>query len=165
MSQCLPIGFRSILRVPGHEGDAAGEFAVGHRNAQRRRHRGACGDAGDDLDLDSLRAQRFDLFAAAAEDEGVSALQPHHVPSLPGVENEKLLDEGLGRGLAAAAFADLDDPRVRAQVRETAAIHQLVHQHHVGRAQRVRRLERQQLGIPRSGANQRDESSHRGLVP
>ena len=52
-------------------------IAVRERHAQRSRQ--ARGDAVDDLHVDAGGAQVLHLLAAAAEDEGVAALQAHDV--------------------------------------------------------------------------------------
>src|SRR2546426_5413984 len=69
--------------------------------------------------------------------------------------DEKLLDEELRRGFASAALSDLDDSRIRARMREAAAVDELVDQDDVRRAQSARGLERHQLGIARPRSNEK----------
>ena len=58
---------------------------VGHRDAPVGRRRDGGGDAGDLLKIDARRGQRLQLLAAPAEEEGVPALQPHHIVPGPGL--------------------------------------------------------------------------------
>ena len=76
------LGLLRVL-VAGDEGDRRGVVAVGDRDAGVGGRGDAGGDAGHDLELDPGRAQRFALLAAAAEDERVAALQPHHAAARP----------------------------------------------------------------------------------
>ena len=67
----------SLRLVRGEEGDAQRLVAIGQRRLELRGGAQACGDAGHHRIGDTGLAQRFDFLAAAAEDEGIAALQPH----------------------------------------------------------------------------------------
>src|SRR4029077_5577039 len=79
--ECVPVECRlRLLRVlvAGDEGDRGGVVAVGDGDPGVGGRGDPGGHAGDDLELDPGRAQRFALLGAAAEDERVAALPPHH---------------------------------------------------------------------------------------
>ena len=61
----------------GQEGDAQRLVTEGQRHFELRGGAEARGDPGNDRIGDAGLAQRFDFFAAAAENEGIAALQPH----------------------------------------------------------------------------------------
>ena len=140
----------------GHEDHAVGMLAVRQRHAERCHGGEAGGDAVDDLDHDALRTQPLGLFAAAAEDERVAALEAHHVLAVQRLGREQLVDEGLGRAPAAAALADVHDARGGRGERKHRVADQVVDQQHGGATDRAHRLERQQLRVPGAGADQRD---------
>jgi hypothetical protein len=97
--------------MAGDEHHAVRMLAVRQRRAQRGQRRQAGGDAVDDLHRRCRRTQVLHLLAAAAEDERVAALEAHHVFAFARGHDHQLFDEGLRRALAAAALADVDDPR------------------------------------------------------
>jgi hypothetical protein len=130
------------------------------RDAERRRHADAGGDARNDLHLDAVGEKRLQLFAAAAEDERIATLQPGYGFSLTCVLDEQLFDEDLRGRLATCSLADLNDSRIGARVREAAAVHERIDEHHVGEAEDARRLERHQLGIARPGADEVGLAAH-----
>ena len=63
--------------VAGGEGDGARQPAMGQRNARVGRRGDGGGDAGDDDEGDAGVDERLGLFAAAAEDERIAALEAH----------------------------------------------------------------------------------------
>src|SRR5450756_238225 len=69
-------------------------------------------DAGHHRKIDSRPCERLEFFAAAAEDEGVAALEPHHAPSLPSVLDQQVVDRRLARILTARGLADADPRRI-----------------------------------------------------
>jgi hypothetical protein len=104
--------------------------AVRERHAQRRDRGQARGDAVDDLDLDAGGAQVLHLLAAAAEDEGVAALEAHDGLAFARGHHHQLLDEGLRRALAAAALAHVHDARaLGAAMATTVGADEVVDQH------------------------------------
>ena len=133
---------------------------MGQRNAERSGRADAGGDAGDYLHLDIRGAQRLQLLAAATENEGIAAFQPRHDLALPCVLHQQALDEFLRRVLTAAALADLDDLGARARMRQAPPAHQVVDQHDVGDAECPRRLERHQLRVARSCADEEHLAAH-----
>ncbi|CFM51659.1 Uncharacterised protein [Bordetella pertussis] len=54
------------------------------------------GDAGHDLVRHAVRAQVFQFFAAASEDEGIAAFQAHHAPAGARLGQHEGVDARLG---------------------------------------------------------------------
>ena len=105
--------------------------------------------------LDAGVAQVLDLLAAAAEDEGVAALEAHHVLAFARRHDHQLLDEGLRRALAAAALADVHDARAgRGVARTISSLTRSSTSSTVARLDRLDGLERQQFGVAGAGADQ-----------
>ena len=102
--------------MAGEEDDALRVLAVRERHAQSGGGRQPGSDAVDHLHGDAGGQQVFALLAAAAEDEGVAALQPHDVLALARRQDHQPLDEGLRRALAAAALAHVHDARTRGRM-------------------------------------------------
>ena len=142
-----------------YQGDAAGDAALGQRDAALRGTGQAGSDAVDQLDLDPACRQPFGFFATAAEDARIATLEAHHALALAGVTQHQTVDEGLRRGAAAAALAHRDDASVRA-VFEHGEVDQVIDHHHLCFAQRAHGLEGQQFRVARAGAYQPDFCAH-----
>src|SRR5947209_2346924 len=69
------------------------------------------GHARDDVAGDAGRPAGFQLLAAAAEDERVAALQPHHLQPLAGEGHQHPVDLVLAVGMARLALGHADPPR------------------------------------------------------
>ena len=111
---------------------------------------------------DAGRAQALQLLAATAEDERVAALEPHHMRAGPRVLQDEAVDRRLAHRVPAAAFADVDPPRVAAGPRSsTRGLHQRVVEHHVGALEHTQRAQGQQFRIARPGADQARTSRRR----
>ena len=146
--------------VSGDEHHAVGVLAVRERHTQRRHASQAGGDAVDHLHLDAVFVQVVHFLATATKEEGVAALEPHHLFALEGRLHHEFVDEGLGRGLATAAFAHLHHTHAVGDESQNGVAHQVVHQHHGGGLQGLQGLEGQQVRVTRAGANQ----PHAGAV-
>src|SRR3546814_8664703 len=79
------------------------------RAAERRRH------ARDDLDGQAGGANRLDFLAAAAEDEGIAALQPHNDRADLDVRDDQRVDRVLRHGVARALLRERDTVRRRSE--------------------------------------------------
>ena len=103
--QRAPIGLASPFGsgMARHETHAVGVFAMRERNAGIGGAAGRRGDAGHHREIDSGPCERLELFAAAAEYEGIAALEPHHAPSLAGMLDQQLVDRLLARVLLPPA--------------------------------------------------------------
>src|SRR5581483_10950059 len=94
------------------------------------------------------------LFAAAAEDEGIAALQPDHGLAGSGAGYEQLVDLPLRHAVPALGFADRDQLGLAARMIEHALAHQPVVEDDIGRFQRAYRLHSEKLGVSGAGANE-----------
>ena len=100
-----------------------------------------------------LQRQRF--FTAAAEHERIATLQPHHAAAASSGANHQSLNRTLRHRVTAGALADkeaLGTPGVA----QNPIVDERVVQDQVGAAQARDRRPRQQAGIARSGADERD---------
>ncbi len=157
--QGCPVGRRVVLGMGGDQGHAAGHASQGQGDAAGGGTGQAGSDAVDDLAGDATGGQPFGFLAGTTEDAGIAALEPGHATALAGIAQHQPVDEGLGRGAAAAALADADHPGGRA-VFEHRRIDQVIDHHHLGLAQGAHRLEGQQLGIAGAGTDQPDFPAH-----
>ena len=132
-----------------HQRDAMREPTMRDRHANGGRRRETRRDARDDFDLDARVAQRDYLFAPAAEDERVAALEPHDEVSCARLPDHELLDERLGRRRASSALADGDHARGGTDEIENRVGDEIVVQHDICPRERADRLQRQQVGIAR----------------
>ncbi len=112
------------------------------------------GDAGHDAERDARAGQRQRLLAAAAEDEGIAALEAQH--ALPGARQA---DESLGnvrllRRRLAAALPGIVERRARPRQLQNARVDQRIVDDGVGVLQRVQRQQRQQPRIARPRPHQ-----------
>lgn len=122
------------------------------------------GDAGHDLVRHVVRAQVFQLFAAASEDEGVAAFQAHHAPAGARLGQHEGVDARLGGVVVfAGQLAHGHAFSVAARQRQHALADQAVVQDDVGFIERAQRLERQQAGVARARAHQHDAAPGGGL--
>ena len=80
-----------------------GEAAVRQRNTRGRGYGRQRRHAGNHLGVDSRRHERVDLFAAAAEEEWVAALQAHDDLEAPTQRNQQLIHFGLAEACAREA--------------------------------------------------------------
>ena len=150
--------------VAGDEGDRGGVVAVGDRDAGVGAGRDAGRDPRHDLELDPGLAQRLALLAAAAEDERVAALQPHHALARPRRLDQPLADLLLRHRGHAGRLADVDQLGVLARPVERPRRDQPVVVDRVGRADQLQRARRHQPRIAGPGADEVDESG-RALTP
>ncbi|MNE65696.1 hypothetical protein D3C80_1612010 [compost metagenome] len=103
--------------------------------------------------------QPVDLFAAAAEDARIAALQAYHALALARITQHQTVDKGLRGGAAAAALADRHDARTGAMF-QYGWIDQVVDHDDLGLAQCLHRLECQQFRVARTCAYQPDFCTH-----
>ena len=88
---------------------AAGGAAVRDRDAGRLRNRHDARDAGNDVDRNAGSQAGRDLFAAAAVDERVAALQAHDAePAACAIDQDRVDLMPAARG-GSGALADVDD--------------------------------------------------------
>ena len=98
--------------MAGEEGDGVVDVAVRDRDAGVGEAADAGGDARDDAERHAGLDQRQRLLAAAAEHEGIAALEPQHALALARQLDQAARDVGLlGRRLAAALAGVFERPR------------------------------------------------------
>ena len=114
------------------------------------------GSPGTTRDRHAGLAARQHLLEAAAEHEGVAALEPHHPLAGAGAVDEHRVDLLLRRRTAARQLGHVDELDVGAELVEQRARRQPVGHDDVGRGQRVARRHRDQLGVARPTADQHD---------
>ena len=112
--------------MAGDVAHAGRKPAMGQRNSRRRGAALRRGDAGDDL-IGNAGALEFGRFlAAAAENEGVAALQPHHGPAGAAEPHQHLVDFFLRHRMEAGLLADIDPGRAIPDRGEDAVRHEPV---------------------------------------
>ena len=135
--------------------------AMGERDAGRGRAAERRRDARHDLDGDAAALQIRQLLAAAAEDEGIAALEAHDAAAGLRLPGDQRVDLVLALAVVALALADIDPLGVAAREIEHARPDQLVVDHHVGALDQPQRAQRQQIGIARPGADDGDSAARR----
>ncbi len=91
----------------GQQGQTNRFAAVGGRNTGPRQRRDAGGHARHHLERNAFSAgQDLGLLASAAEDVGVTALEPHHPLALPRQSNQQRVDLLLRHRVVAGDLAD-----------------------------------------------------------
>ena len=132
-----------------------------HRNAGIGRHGNGAGDAGDDVKRQMRLGERQGLFASSTKEHRVAALEPHD--GLAGFRkaDEQPLDLGLGFRVPMALLAGIDDLRGGLAVIQQPLRHQMVVDHHIGLLERLQAFDGDQAGIPRTSANEIDNSNFR----
>jgi hypothetical protein len=112
-----------------------------------RGHGGA--DAGHDLEGDAGLGEGQRFFSAAAEDEGVPALEAHHALAALGGADQDAVDLLLGDVVAARALADVEALRLAREL-EHGRVHQGVVEDEVGLGQPPGRAAREEIRITRA---------------
>ena len=154
----------AILRMRGEQPQRLRVLAMGERDAGIGRARDGGGDAWDDFERDAVRAQHFEFFAAAAEHEGIAALQPHHALAGRGVFDQQVMDACLGGVVVAAdALADLDQLGVAMRQRQHIGADQAVVEDHVGLGERARGMQGEQARIAGAGTHQAHNADRRRI--
>ncbi len=120
------------------------------RNAQRRR------DPRHDFESHARGGQRFGFFAAAAEDERIAALQPHHVQAATRALDQHGADLFLAEGVYRFLLADVDALGLGGRQIQQRRVGEVIVEHGVRLFQQAAALQRDQLGIAGSGAYQVD---------
>ncbi len=158
------LGLLGVL-VAGHEGDRGGVVAVGDRDPGVGGGGDAGGHAGHDLELDPGLAQRLALLAAAAEDEGVAALEPDDALARAGGGDQPLADLLLRHRRHPGRLADVDELGVLAGAVERPRRDQPVVEDRVGAGDQLQRARRHQPRVAGPRADQVDDPRPRPLIP
>ena len=130
---------------------------------QRHAGRGGAGhgsrDAGRDFSGDTGGAHDVEFLAAAAENEGIAALEAHDALTLAGLTHQDFADLVLRYRVMALGLADIDAQRVAARQRHHALGNQAVVHDDIGFAQQAGSLEGEKIGIAGTGADQVDDAA------
>ena len=135
----------------------------------RERNAGVCGAscgsgyARHDFEAHAGSRERFELLAAAAEDERIAALEPAHALALLRELHEQRVDLVLRHLRVAGRLADVDALSVAPREIEDLGRHEPVVQNHVCILQRSQRAQRQQPRIAGTGADQHDFARDLGV--
>jgi len=113
----------------------------GQRNAGVGRHAERGGDARHHLEGHAVLREGLDLLAAAAEHEGVAALEPQHPPALLRQAHHQRVDRLLAVGVVVALLAHVDALDLGRQQLHDRLGHQVVVQHHVGLLHQAQRAQ------------------------
>ncbi len=148
-----PVGRIIGVGVAGDERNALGEAAMRERQAARGRGTERGRDTRHDGVGNAVRLQHLELFTAAAENEGVTALQSRDALAAAGELNEQRVDALLLAALAGF-LADEDALRVAARALEHRLADQPVIKDHVRLLQQLQRPQGEQIRIPGAGADQ-----------
>ena len=158
----VPVEVRlAVLGVAGRDHQRLG--AVAMSEGDHRRGGASCsgGDAGHDLEGHASLDQRLDLLAAATEDQRIAAFEPHHPLAQLGASHEKRVDLRLAHEVAVALLAGIDALGPRSRQRQDALADETVMDHDVGPLEQAQRLDRQELGIARTGAHEMNDAHGR----
>mmetsp|Transcript_4284 Transcript_4284/g.13360 ORF Transcript_4284/g.13360 Transcript_4284/m.13360 type:complete len:403 (-) Transcript_4284:3-1211(-) len=169
LGQLRPVQLRQLLglalaRDQPHAAGAELPVRQGHLAGGRGPYRG--GHPGHHLRLHAMLREELELLATAAEDERVAALQPHDPATAPAIGQHELVDLALLKASiphVAAALANVYQLGGRWHQGKDVLGEQAVVQHDVRSLQPPQGLERQQLGVPRPGADEGDGAPGRGL--
>ena len=105
---------------------------MGHRNSGIGRGGDGGGHTGDLLKVHTAAGQELQLLPAAAEHEGIAALEPHHPMARPGLLQQNLVDLFLWYGMARGLLAHIDAPGAGRNQVQNGRTDQTVIHHHVG---------------------------------
>jgi hypothetical protein len=148
--------------MAGDEGDGVVGIAIRRRDAGIGEAADPRGDAGDDAEGNAGGGERQRLLAAAAEDEGIAALEAQHPFALSRQPNEPLGDVGLLlRGFSAALSGVFERGAGRGKAEDTL-VHQGVVDDRVRPPQRMEGEEREQPRIARPRADQPHRTRREG---
>ena len=142
--------------MTGGENYRAIDATQRRRNGRSGQRRQAGRNARNDAERNACRRQRHRLLAAAAEYEGIAALEPQHPLAGARQSNQPLADIGLQRRRLAAALAGKFEPRLRPGQRQDALIDQRVVNHDISLRQTGQRIEREQARIAGPSAGEPD---------
>ena len=94
------------------------------------------------------------LFSSTSKHHRVAAFQPHDAQALPRPFFNPIVDQGLGSAGLASTLAHTNFYGLSRRKRHDVLVHKAVVEHEFGLFECARALERQQLGVARSGAYQ-----------
>ena len=127
-------GLPGFVRMTRDHDEAGGHPAMRDGDPGQRGRGHGRADAGHDLEGDAGLGEGERFFAAAAEDEGIAALEAHHALAALGGADQDAVDLLLGDVVAARALADVEALRLAREL-EHGRVHQRVVEDEVGLGQ------------------------------
>ena len=152
----------AILRMAGDVLQASHLAPLGQRSRQPGRGALRGGDAGNDLDGNAGGPAGGNLFAGAAEDQGIAALEAHHPLAAFGQRDHERVDLVLPAGGGVAGLAHQHLLRFAARELEDLVRNQIIEQDNVRRLQRAYRAQGEQFWIAGPRADQGDAAGIAG---
>ena len=146
--------------VPGDEGDGGGVLAMGERHAGVGGNAEGSGHAGHDFKGYAGIGQGLGFFAAAAEEEGVAALEAHHGQAAARALDEQAADFLLRECVRRFLFADVEAFGVGWGEREEGGVGQMVVENGVGLLEDAASLDGDEIGVAGSRADKVDLQRH-----
>ena len=143
-----------VLRMRRHHLEPLGDATMRHGNPDRRRHRNRRGDARNNRAGNAARQQVLSLFAAAAEDERIPALEPHDPRVHQRLLRKQRVDLVLRQRVVTACLAHINQFASRLGSLQQRVIDQTVVDDHIRRLQGLKSLHRDKPGISRPCAHQ-----------
>ena len=155
----IALALRRVL-VARDDGKRRRNAAVRDGNARVSRHRDGGRDARHDLKRQAVLLEQQTLFAAAAEDEGIAALEAHDCLALFRLVDEQLIDVRLLHRVVARRLADVDELGITRRPAEDAIIREAVVDNNLGALQAVDCLEADEAVVPRTSPDQIYHTCH-----
>ncbi len=107
--QRLPVQIdAAVLEVAGGKDTDLRMVAMGQRDAGIGSATCCCGNAGNDFEGNAVFSERFDLLAAASENERIAALQANDALALLGQPDQQYIDFFLRQGVVRGLLAGID---------------------------------------------------------
>ena len=151
----------SVLEVTGREHHRLGMIAVGQRDARVGRHATGRSDARHDLEVDARLDELLELLTAAAEDEGIAALESYHPLAFLASETSRRLISSCGKVWLPASLADIDAFCFGTGDLENVGCDQMIVHQRIGATDETHCPYRQQLRIAGPCTHQRNRTATR----
>src|SRR5262245_24078672 len=116
-----------------NHGKAARDAALRDRDAGKSGNCDSASDAGNYFEAYSHLGQKDCFLSPSAENEGITALEPNHVPSEHCVHGQKLVDVFLTESMVVRLLPDVDLLGMSGSFRQQRRMNQPVIHEHVGR--------------------------------
>ncbi len=141
-----------------HESDGRCVSPISDGDSRIGGHSHSGRDAGDDLEGNSVPGEVLGLLGSATEDQGVASLEPDDDTACPDMLKQERIDLILMECAMPTGLAGTDPDRLgRSQVEQPGAGEMIVN-HHIGPAHRIRPAQRQEAGVSRPCAHEIHDS-------
>ena len=140
-------------------------IAMRQRHARVRRACDSGSESGNDFIVDPIRAEKFEFFSTASENERITTLEPNDSPARPRVFEHERVDSRLrGVVIFPDGFADFDALRIAPGQIDYLLADEPVVKNHVRFVECAQRAQREQACISRTRANKNDRSLVRAFL-